>query len=53
LKIQEEEVLAILSEAEFSNIKYPMYTALIFKKQMKVQGLREKGLSQHCYYPTH
>jgi transposase InsO family protein len=49
LKIQEEEVLALLSESEFSNIKFPMHTALIFKEQMKVQGLREKGLSQPNY----
>jgi RNase H-like domain found in reverse transcriptase len=47
LKIQEEEVLALLSASEFSNIKFPMHTALIFKEQMKVQGLREKGLSQN------
>jgi hypothetical protein len=39
LKIQEEEVLALLSESEFSNIKFPMHTALIFMEQMKVQGL--------------
>jgi RNase H-like domain found in reverse transcriptase len=29
-KIQKEEVLALLSESEFSNIKFPMHTALIF-----------------------
>jgi RNase H-like domain found in reverse transcriptase len=49
LKIQEEEVLALLSDSEFSNIKFPMYTALIFKEQIKVQGLREKGISQPHY----
>jgi hypothetical protein len=43
LKIQEEGVLAFLSESEFSNIKFPMHTALMFKEQMKVQGLRENG----------
>jgi hypothetical protein len=45
LKIQKEEALALLFESEFSNIKFPMHTALIFKEQMTVQGLREKGLS--------
>ena len=53
LKIQEEEVLALLSESEFSNIKFPMHTALIFKEQMKVQGLRMKGLSQPHYSMQH
>jgi hypothetical protein len=43
LKIQEEEVLALLSESEFSKIEFPMHTAFIFKEQKKVQGLREKG----------
>jgi hypothetical protein len=49
LRIQEEEVLALLSDSEFSNIKFPKHTALIFNEQMKVQGLREKGLSQPHY----
>jgi hypothetical protein len=56
LKIQEEEVLTLLSESEnnsISNIKFriPMYTAMIFKEQAKVKdtGLREKGLAQHHY----
>ena len=30
-----------------------MHTALIFKEQMKVQGLREKGLSQPHYTMQH
>jgi hypothetical protein len=42
LKIQEEEVLTLLSGSEnnsISNIKYtiPMHTALIFKEQAKVK----------------
>jgi hypothetical protein len=50
LKIQEEEVLTLLSGSEInsiSNIKFPMHTALIFKEQAKVKesGLREKGLA--------
>jgi hypothetical protein len=52
LKIQEEEVLTLLSGSEnnsISNIKLtiPMHTALIFKEQAKVKiiGLREKGLA--------
>ena len=32
LKIQEEEVLSLLSESEFSIIKFPMHTVLIFKE---------------------
>jgi hypothetical protein len=43
LKIQEETFLALLPESEFSNIKFSMHTALIFREQMKVQGLRKKG----------
>jgi RNase H-like domain found in reverse transcriptase/Reverse transcriptase (RNA-dependent DNA polymerase) len=53
LNIQEEEVLALLSESEFSNIKFPIHTALIFKEQIKVQGLREKGLSQPQHSMQH
>jgi hypothetical protein len=56
LKIQEEEVLTLLSGSEnnsISNIKLtiPMHTALIFKEQAKVKEprLREKGLSQPHY----
>ena len=49
LMIQEEEALALLSESEHSNIKFPMQTALIFKEQTRVKGLREKGLSQPHY----
>jgi hypothetical protein len=50
LKIQEEEVLILLSGSEnnsISNIKLtsPMHTALIFKEQAKVKGLREKFLA--------
>jgi hypothetical protein len=46
LKIQEEEVLTLLSGSEnnsISNIKstIPMHTALIFKEQAKNKGLRE------------
>jgi hypothetical protein len=45
LKIQEEEVLTLLSGSEnnsISNIKLtiPMHTALVFKEQAKVKGLR-------------
>jgi hypothetical protein len=48
LKIQEEEVLTLLSGSEnnsISNIEFPMHTALIFKSQAKVkeQGLEEKA----------
>jgi hypothetical protein len=60
LKIQEEEVLTLLSGSEnnnSSNIKLtiPMHTALIFKEQAKVkeQGLREKGLAQTHYSIQH
>jgi hypothetical protein len=49
LTIQGEEVLALLSDSEFSNIKCPTHTALIVKEQMKVQGLREIGISQPHY----
>jgi hypothetical protein len=55
-KIQEEEVLTLLSGSEnnsISNFKLtiPMHTALIFKEQAKVKepGLREKGLAQPHY----
>jgi hypothetical protein len=58
LKIQEEEVLTLLSGSEnnsISNIKstFPMHTALIFKEQAKVKGLREKGLAQPHYSIQH
>jgi hypothetical protein len=54
LKIQEEEALTLLSGSEnisISNIKLtiPMHTALIFKEQAKVKGLREMGLTQPHY----
>ena len=53
LKIQEEEALTLLSESEYSNIKFPMHMALIFKEQTRVKGLREKGLSQPHYSMQH
>jgi hypothetical protein len=60
LKIQEEEVLTLLSGSEnnsISNIKLsiPMYIALIFKEQAKVKdiGLREKGLAQPHFSIQH
>jgi hypothetical protein len=58
LKIQEEEVLTLLSGSEnnsISNIKFPMHIALIFKEQAKVKqpGLREKGLAQPHYSIQH
>jgi hypothetical protein len=52
LKIQEEEEeLTLLSISEISSPSYvkfpiPMHTALIFKEQAKVKGLREKCLTQ-------
>jgi hypothetical protein len=58
LKIQEEEELTLLSGSEnnsISNIKLtiPVHTALIFKEQAKVKGLREKGLAQPHYSIQH
>jgi hypothetical protein len=60
LKIQEEEVLTLLSGSEnksISNIKWttPMHTAMIFKEQAKVKEprLREKGLAQPHYSIQH
>jgi hypothetical protein len=60
LKIQEEELLTLLSGSEnnsISNIKLtiPMHTALIFKEQAKLKGsgLREKGLAQPHYSIQH
>jgi hypothetical protein len=60
LKIQEEEVLTLLSGPEnnsISNIKLttPIHTALIFKEQTKVKepGLRDKGLAQPHYSIQH
>jgi hypothetical protein len=35
LKIQEDEFVALLFDSEFSNIKFPLQTALIFKEQVK------------------
>jgi hypothetical protein len=60
LKVQEEEVLTLLSGSEnnsMGNVKLtiPMHTALIFKEQAKVKelGLREKGLAQPHYSIQH
>jgi hypothetical protein len=58
LKIQEEEVLTLLSGSEnnsISNINSKIHTALIFKEQAKVNqpGLREKGLAQPHYSIQH
>jgi hypothetical protein len=58
LKIQKEEVLALLSGSEnniISDIEFPMHTALIFREQAKVKepGLREKGLAQPHYSIQH
>jgi hypothetical protein len=58
LKIQEEEVLTLLSESEnnnISNIKssIPLHTDLIFKEQEKVKRSREKGLAQPRYSIQH
>jgi hypothetical protein len=60
LKIQEEEVLTLLSGTEnnsISNIKLtiPMHTVLIFKEQAKVKEseLTEKGLAQPHYSIQH
>jgi hypothetical protein len=57
-QIQEEEVLTLLSGSEnnsIGNIKLPipMHTALIFKEQAKVKGLREKSLAQPHYSIQH
>jgi hypothetical protein len=51
-------VLLLQSGSEnnsISNIKLiiPIHTALIFKEQAKVKGLREKGLSQPHYSIQH
>jgi hypothetical protein len=59
LKIQEEEeVLTLLSGSENSSIRnikltILMHTALIFKEQAKVKGLRERALSQPRYSIQH
>jgi hypothetical protein len=53
MTIPQEEALAILSKSKHSNIKFPFYTALIFSEQLKVPGLREKGLSQPYYSMQH
>jgi RNase H-like domain found in reverse transcriptase len=53
LMIPQEEALVILLESQHSNIKFPMYTVLIFKERVKVPGLRDKGLSQPSYTMQH
>jgi hypothetical protein len=60
LKIQEEEVLTLLSGSENNSIRnikciIPMHTALIFKEQAKVKEprFREKGLAQSHYPIQH
>jgi hypothetical protein len=60
LKIQEEELLTLLSGSEnssTSNIKLtiPMHTALIFKEQgtLKEPGLRDKDSVQPHYFIHH
>jgi hypothetical protein len=53
LTFPQEEALAILPEYEHSNITFPMHTSLIFKEQIKVPGLKEKGLSQSYYSKQH
>jgi hypothetical protein len=58
LKCQEEEMLTLLSGSEnnsISNINLiiPIHTALIFKEQAKVKGLRENGLAQPHYSIQH
>jgi hypothetical protein len=52
-RIQSEEALTFLPESGHRSIKFPMHTALIFKEQVRVQGLREKGLSQPFYSMQH
>jgi hypothetical protein len=51
-------VLTLLSGSENSSISniqstVPIHTALIFKEQAKVKGLREKGLAQPHYSIQH
>jgi hypothetical protein len=56
LKIQEEEVLMLLSGSENNiiiNIKLTIHTALIFKEQAKVKVLRVKGLARTHYSIQH
>jgi Integrase zinc binding domain len=53
LKITLEEVLTLLSGSEHINIKFPMYTDLIFSEQLKVPGLRDMGSSQPYYSMKH
>jgi RNase H-like domain found in reverse transcriptase len=43
LKSPPEKVLKLLSGSEHSNIKFTLYTSLIFSEQLKVPGLRDKG----------
>jgi RNase H-like domain found in reverse transcriptase len=53
LNIPPEDVLTLLSGSEHSDIKFPMYTALIFSEKLKVPGLRDMGLSQPYYSMQH
>jgi hypothetical protein len=39
LRIQFEEAFMFLPESEHSNIEFSMHSALIFKEQVRVQGL--------------
>jgi hypothetical protein len=45
-QILQDKSLTLLLESDHSNIKFPMYTAMIFKEQIQVPGLKDKGLSQ-------
>jgi hypothetical protein len=47
LKNQDEKCLALLFESEFSSIKFPIHTALIFKEQSP--RTHRRGLS-HLHY---
>jgi hypothetical protein len=53
LTILHKEALTLPLGSEVSNIKFPMYTALVFIEQIKVSGLRNKGLSQSYYNMQH
>ena len=43
LNIEEEEALKLLVESEYSNIKFPMDTASIFREQIRVKGFKQSG----------
>jgi hypothetical protein len=60
LRIQQEEAFTFLPETEHSSIEFPMHhapctmhTVLIFKEQVKVQGLRGMESSQPYYSMQH